>query len=150
MKIASPLTEDARQENRLRTTLTHEFGHVQFHGYLFDMHLGQQGLFKSGRANTPVCKRDGNLLDAAASDWMEWQAGYACGAFLMPVTYVKKEVQCVLEDHNHYGPAEPKGQVGRALISKLMQRFQVSNDAARIRLLKLGVLGPERGPSLFT
>src|SRR6185312_12486302 len=36
VKIRSQLTEDSRYENRLRTTLTHEYGHVRFHGYLFE------------------------------------------------------------------------------------------------------------------
>jgi hypothetical protein len=37
VKIAAELTEDARRENRLRTTLTHEHGHVHFHAYLLDI-----------------------------------------------------------------------------------------------------------------
>jgi len=36
VKIAKELSEDSRRENRLRTTLTHEFGHVHFHSYLFE------------------------------------------------------------------------------------------------------------------
>jgi hypothetical protein len=37
VKIASVLTEDERRENRLRTTLTHEWGHVHFHAYLWEV-----------------------------------------------------------------------------------------------------------------
>ncbi len=36
VKIAAELTEDSKRENRLRTTLTHEYGHVRFHSYLFE------------------------------------------------------------------------------------------------------------------
>ena len=29
------------------------------------------------------CKRD-NIVGASETDWMEWQAGYVCGAILIP------------------------------------------------------------------
>ena len=36
VRISKRLTEDQRMSNRLRTTLTHELGHVHFHSFLFD------------------------------------------------------------------------------------------------------------------
>src|SRR5439155_12859752 len=35
VKISKALSEDPRMENRFRTTLTHEYGHVKFHAFLF-------------------------------------------------------------------------------------------------------------------
>ncbi len=35
VSISDKLANDERRENRLRTTLTHEFGHVQFHRHLW-------------------------------------------------------------------------------------------------------------------
>jgi len=32
VSISEKLSNDGRRENRFRTTLTHEFGHVKFHG----------------------------------------------------------------------------------------------------------------------
>jgi len=40
VKISRELSADERRENRLRTTLTHEYGHVHFHNFLFDPALG--------------------------------------------------------------------------------------------------------------
>ncbi len=37
VEISVLLSEDPRRENRLRTTLSHEYGHVHFHGPLFEM-----------------------------------------------------------------------------------------------------------------
>jgi len=34
VKIAKELAESDRRENRYRTTLSHEYGHVRLHGYL--------------------------------------------------------------------------------------------------------------------
>ncbi len=35
VRIAHQLSEEPRRENRLRTTLTHEYGHVKFHAFLW-------------------------------------------------------------------------------------------------------------------
>ena len=37
VRIASELSESSRSEHRLRTTLTHEYGHVKFHAPLWRM-----------------------------------------------------------------------------------------------------------------
>jgi hypothetical protein len=45
-----------------------------------------------------ICYRD-NILDAAQTDWMEWQAGYVCGALLMPASKVRELAGAYLESH---------------------------------------------------
>lgn len=93
--ISRELSEASYRENRLRTTLAHEYGHVRFHRYLFELEAGLSGDSRkaSGRAERKtVCKRD-TMLGASEYDWMEWQAGYICGALLMPATYVRRQVE---------------------------------------------------------
>ncbi len=71
-------------ENRLRTTLTHEYGHVHYHRFMFDLESSPvELLFPHDRHPGNKCKRD-TMVNAAETDWMEWQAGYVCGAILMP------------------------------------------------------------------
>ena len=71
-------------ENRLRTTLTHEYGHVHFHQFMFEVESRPGSLFEErDQTQSNRCKRD-TIVSAAESDWMEWQAGYVCGAILMP------------------------------------------------------------------
>ena len=72
-----------RYENRLRTTLTHEYGHVRLHAYLFALDRRQVALGPNRKPNATYCMRDG-MLPIGKRDWMEWQAGYVCGALLMP------------------------------------------------------------------
>lgn len=150
VKIAEALSVDERRENRLRTTLTHEYGHVHFHAYLWEIEPpGADLLRRSPNANKQICKRDG-ILDASQSDWMEWQAGYACGAFLMPASFIRRIVGDYQEANGLFGTIGINGPHGQALIKTVQTAFQVSADAARIRLLKLGVLGAaDAGPSLF-
>src|SRR4029077_8999092 len=85
-KISNRLSEDSRMENRLRTTLTHEYGHVKFHSPLWEADSATADLFgKRPERMSISCKRE-NIVGATEYDWMEWQAGYVCGAVLMPHT----------------------------------------------------------------
>lgn len=150
VQISIKLTEDEQRENRLRTTLTHEFGHVHFHAPLFEKQHDQLSLFSTDpQQKIIICKRDG-ILDAPFYDWMEWQAGYACGAFLMPKTHL---IRCAAEfaekTHVIY-PIDLASQAGAKLIGLVAQKFQVSINAARVRLSQLKyVCERQDQPSLF-
>jgi hypothetical protein len=151
VKIAAALANDSRRKNRLRTTLTHEYGHVHFHAYLWQIEPPTADLLQQRpNANKQICKRDG-ILNAAPADWMEWQAGYISGALLMPASFLRKSVAAYLDAHGLFGVVGTGGPHGQALIERAQQEFQVSADAARVRLLKLNILGAEdAGPSLFS
>lgn len=152
VRIAAALSAP-HLENRLRTTLIHEFGHVHFHGFLFDLQPSGQPMFpvsKDARMNK--CKRD-TIVGARELDWMEWQAGYACGAVLMPATALRDEVRAFADARDL-----PPGKVaigsseGAALIARIGDAFQVSREAARVRLLQRGYMIEGTGagsPSLF-
>jgi hypothetical protein len=149
VRIAQHLSSGENRENRYRTTLTHEYGHVHLHGYLFALGASA-GLFGApGKADVIACKRD-TMITAKQTDWMEWQAGYACGALLMPASHVKAAVDDYRKDADIYGPVPAATEHGGAMIEQLVENFQVSRDAARVRLSVLGVLGaaPAAG-SLF-
>lgn len=150
VRISASLAGDDNRQNRLRTTLAHEYGHVRFHAYLWDLEPPGPDLLKSNpNASMQICYRD-NILDAAQTDWMEWQAGYVCGALLMPASQVRELARAYLESHGLFGVVGQRDSHGLALIESARTGFEVSADAARIRLLKLGILGAaSAGPSLF-
>jgi hypothetical protein len=133
VRISAKLTEDDCRENRLRTTLTHEYGHVHFHAYLFDLHIQTRTEAKI------VCKRDG-MINANEIDWMEWQAGYVCGAILMPKSYLNKSVQNFCQQNELTLPIKLADRKANDLINLVVLTFQVSRDAAKIRLIKLKYL----------
>ena len=68
VKSASRL-QAPNYENRLRTTLTHEYGHVLLHGFLFASDDGLGRLFEGEpRETRNTCHRD--AIDAlAATGW---------------------------------------------------------------------------------
>ena len=150
VKISETLSGDDRYKNRLRTTLTHEYGHVHFHAYLWELEPPRPDLLKqTPNADKQICKRD-TILDARDPDWMEWQAGYVCGAILMPAKPLRDLARRHQEAHGLYGEVGVHDSHARALIEATQKVFEVSADAARVRLLKLKVLGAtSAGPSLF-
>ena len=140
VSIAKELAADPRRENRLRTTLAHEFGHVHFHEPLYrELFRTSVGTDYPTLSTQGVFSRD-DVPDAPRTDWMEWQAGYVCGAILMPVSALRRRLSAVTEDCTA-SSAVRVGTGGEwALISEVTTAFAVSGEAARIRLLKLGIL----------
>ncbi len=151
VKISDRLANDPRRENRLRTTLAHEFGHVRFHRHLWADKLATGNLFaKRETDNTAICKRD-HILNARQSDWMEWQAGYISGAILMPASAIRALVKEYCEPQRLFGAVDMGSEHARILIQSVKLEYQVSEEAARIRLQALNILSPGGGQAgLFT
>jgi IrrE N-terminal-like domain len=150
VRIVAALAYEGERQNRYRTTLTHEYGHVHFHAYLFETEP-QDDLFtlKGAGAREQVCKRDG-IINARQSDWMEWQAGYVCGALLMPAAHFRSVVSGYQQANGIFGPIAAGSAHAAALIDKVRKEFQVSADAARVRLSQHSYLqAQDRGLSLF-
>jgi len=140
VRISKRLTEDIRLANRLRTTLTHELGHVHFHSSLFDAERSGD-LFSTQAASQPAkCRRE-TILQATQTDWIEWQAGYSCGAFLMPASALAATIHDFLHAQKlnvaRFGLSSAPGQ---ALIQVVCDQYEVSRDAARVRLQQRGNL----------
>ncbi len=139
VRIDKRLSEQSWRENRLRTTVTHELGHVKFHSFLWAGAAKQLALLpKAKSAEPPKCKRE-SILNASQTDWMEWQAGFVSGAVLMPASAVRKLVGAFLTSNGLHAPVGAETPQGLALIEQVQKAFQTSQDAARVRLLKLGL-----------
>ncbi len=154
VRIARALVEEPRRENRLRTTLTHELGHVKFHDFLWSFEqpppLPLFGDLLGSPSPFPRCKRE-TMADASTIDWMEWQAGYVSGALLMPITALERVVGGLLDELDLVGPFSTRTPAGQELLRRVQATFQVSADAARVRLLKRGhLIERDPPPALFT
>lgn len=137
VRISNALQEP-RLENRLRSTLTHELGHVKFHDSLWVHH--QMSLFETNtQDHSPRCKRE-TILGASQVDWLEWQAGYISGALLMPITVFRQIAMSAIGKSGAYSPILVNTSAGRQLVSAIATNFQVSANAACVRLLQLGYL----------
>jgi len=141
--VSRALSQDSRRENRYRSTLAHEFGHVRLHGPLFRA-VRTGDLFEApdvSRAAT--CKRQ-RIERAPASDWLEWQAGFASGALLMPHSAVRQQAAMLLQT-----TPSPESAGAQALIEHVAQTFHVSRSAAHVRLQQLALIQPAKTPTLL-
>lgn len=149
IEVAEPLSSNERRANRLRTTLTHELGHAKLHDAVFQTTFAGADLFSEQREARVVCKRD-TISDAPQADWMEWQACYASGAYLMPKSALAGLVDPMVGRLGRLPPFHVGEPSAAPLIEVVVDAFDVSRDAARIRLLKLGYLTPTAPvPTLF-
>ena len=85
------------------------------------------------------CKRE-TILGARKTDWMEWQAGHAAGALLIPMTPLRSLCRNFYQKNSLSTISGARSPQGRRLILDVVGNFQVSEDAARVRLLQLKFL----------
>ena len=137
--IAAELSRQWFRENRLRTTLAHELAHILLHSPLWRaqcMAAGQKGETLIAQA----CRREAVEDNAPRSDRIEWQAGYICGALLMP----KRRIDLLGARFLSTQPGSPVLVACSADAAELVERvtigFRVSRLAARVRLGQLGVI----------
>lgn len=152
IRVERTLSMNPRMVNRLRTTLTHELGHVVFHRMMFEGPRSGS-LFDDDppAESSNKCKRD-NMLEAPQTDWMEWQAGFACGALLMPQAALSAAIRRVGDERQlPVGKFSATSEHGLALISAIATHFSVSREAARVRLHQRNVLvGSAHTGALFS
>jgi hypothetical protein len=135
VRIARALSEDPRRTHRLRTTLAHELGHVLLHGCLWTLDAPPAAGRGAPVGINPRCRR-ATIERPDGGDWLEWQAGYASGAVLMPAGAVARLVAQVHGEAR--SPVVAGGTLAGRLERRLARDFDVSLPAARLRLLKLG------------
>ena len=132
VRISRDLSDDPAREHRLRTTLAHELGHVWLHSFLWS----RPGA-RSAQLAPPRCLRS-TIVGASAGDWLEWQAGCACGAVLMPADHLRAMVQ--QEHAAHAFAVTLDTAAGAVLLTRIERTFGVSRQAARVRLSQCGLL----------
>jgi Zn-dependent peptidase ImmA (M78 family) len=136
VQINQSLRREFRRANRYRTTLAHEYGHLLLHGWLYDRFRRELKNHEPLRCYSRTVQATIDRL----TDWMEWQAGYICGALLMPQRRVQLLAAAFGRERGASLPLKPESIDAQALTKRLTDLFDVSRDAARVRLLKLGHL----------
>jgi len=136
VQIGRQLSEDARQEARLRTTLAHELGHVLLHDFAGE----REDAPRSRQADDPDTVSTTRCTPWAIGagsrvDWMEWQANYASGALLMPHTAVWRAVRPFVQDEGNTAPHR-RACLG-PMVDYMQGHFLVSEAAAYVRLRQL-------------
>lgn len=137
---------------RWRATLAHEAAHIVLHRVLFEVPLAQGVLFDLEAVPAPTlmrCLKRDVAPGRGASDWREFQANQGMAALLMPrrlfATFAGDE-------RERLGlPPLPLVEGSRdsdRLVRRLAARFDVSRQAAQIRLRTLGLVTDASAPGL--
>lgn len=136
VQIARTLSQAPGRESRLRTTLAHELGHVLLHNFTGAREDDDLPPVAGDLSADPRTTLPARPAEAPFVDWMEWQAGYACGALLMPRTALEEAIRPVLDETGHQVPVT--GAAVGCLIDHVQGHFLVSAAAAHTRLRYLG------------
>jgi hypothetical protein len=137
VRIHRDLSTTPARINRLRSTLAHEFYHLYFHAPLYEEAWKQLELFHESGEKIQ-CTRAA-ILGGTQGDWREWQAAYGAGALLMPRSALRAVIR-QYSDAYRLVPYVASSQAARTLVSRVALCFQVSQDAAIVRLSQQGYL----------
>ena len=136
VQINRKLRREFRRANRYRTTLAHECGHLLLHVWLYDRFQRELKTREPLRCYSRTVQMSIERL----TDCIEWQAGYMCGALLMPKWRVDLLAAAFRKARGVSVPLKVDSIDAQVLTKRLTDLFDVSLDAARVRLLKLGHL----------
>jgi hypothetical protein len=139
---------------RWRATIAHEGGHVILHRVLFEVNRDQGGLFnlevQSKSHRLMRCLKKNVLFRGSASDWREIQANMAMAELLMPLSLFRRVANKVMDQCGLKANALTNGSAAGTTLSRRMAAlFDVSRQAAGIRLETLGIVSPAGQPWLI-
>jgi hypothetical protein len=136
VKMAKKLSQQRRKLERVREKFSQENGGVD---------SGSISNIKTGPVDNPEAAyvfrcRQSRILDAPVWDWMEWQASYVGGAILMPLSALRNVVRDKVKSWDGQGELPADSEREQELITVVAEKFDVSGDAVKVRLSKLGYL----------
>lgn len=140
---------------RWRATIAHEGAHVVLHRVLFEVNQNQESLFHMEEQPQPqrlmrCLKKNVLFRGGGSSDLRELQANMGMAALLMPHTLFRRLAGEVAEQCDLEAEALSIGSAAAAtLTAKMAALFDVSRQAAGIRLETLGILSPVGHPWLI-
>jgi len=137
---------------RWRATIAHEGSHIVLHRVLFEVNRNQSSLFQLAERSEPrnlmrCLKKDVLFRSGGVSDWREVQANMAMAALLMPRSLFRRLAGAAAEQSGIRREALIAGSsAAMTLAVRMATLFDVSRQAAGIRLESLGVVSPAGQP----
>ncbi len=135
--------------------MAHEASHVVLHSVLFQVDDSQHTLFQTepqpeSHQLMRCLKKDVLFRQGGAGDWREVQANMGMAALLMPQGVFRQLAESAVRDLSL--PIESLTTVSAAtssLSERMATQFDVSRQAAGIRLQTLGFVRPPQQPWLL-
>ena len=138
--------ENVSTLGRWRATLAHESAHIVLHRPLFQISEMQGDFFSevsslSSKEVMIKCFKKNVGFSRRQVDWREYQANQGMAAILMPQGLVKELAKNKL-GMNHDKFLEDHSREAISLLESISDLFQVSRQAAEIRLKDVGIITP--------
>jgi hypothetical protein len=140
---------------RWRATMAHEASHVVMHRVLFEVNQKQNGLFQMEEHAEPrrlmrCLRKDVLFRGGGVSDWREVQANMGMAALLMPQSIFRRVAESAARRRQMTAKSLTVGSTSAmVLAAEMAALFDVSRQAAMIRLETLGALLPAGQPLLI-
>jgi len=139
VKIDARLTQQHWRETRRRSTVTHECSHAIQHAPLWRA-LGPENPGDGPIGVSCRCEESDEEIYDRWDAWMERQARYMSGGFLMPKTRVWRLAQRLADTKRWELPIPADSPQSICLAEHVVIAFHVSSVAARVRLKQLGLV----------
>lgn len=139
VKISNQLMDNTYRLRR-RMTIAHEVGHVLLHCELYGENRTLDLFSDSAERGRVYCKQ-ATMLPGV--DWMEWQASYAGGVLLMPSGAIR-DAMAELRGNKIEHPVYPDEPEAQTIVRRIASIFEVSIDAAKVRLMQTGFIEQHR------
>lgn len=128
--VDSSLSDDQNSIGRYHFTVAHEVGHHVLHKAVLEAQLNQTSLF-SQNTNQILCRKQDQ------QELHEQQADRFAARLLMPSTLVRREFESI---RKNYFLSPTTWQFEHWVVLQLKERFQVSEQAMRLRVERVRLL----------
>lgn len=137
---------------RWRATLAHEASHVILHQVLFDLDPNQGSMFdlpdRPEALRLMRCLKREVTFVKGAGDWREVQANRGMAGLLMPKSIFQEVASLEFDRLGLVVGIASDSDSSNRVAAALAGRFEVSRQAASIRLVTLGLVRPTSQPAL--
>jgi Zn-dependent peptidase ImmA (M78 family) len=125
-----------RNLGSVNNTIIHECVHWDLHKKFFEL----EKLYNKEARSIRCQVQEGIRTESNLSplDWMEWQANALAPRILMPVKQTRQKIEELIEKNKRVLQTDNMADIMGSVVFELSDFFEVSKQAAKIRMLDLG------------
>jgi len=134
--LVDPNVYFMRNVGSFNNTIIHECVHWDLHKKFFELEKLYNKEARSIRCQVQEGIRPEN--NRTPLDWMEWQANALAPRILMPVKQTRQKTEELIEKNRRVLQTDNMANVMESVVFELSEFFEVSKQAAKIRMIDLG------------
>lgn len=125
-----------RNVGSFNNTVIHECVHWELHKLYHEVRMLTDSNHSTMRSRTEENRTDSSMWGPL--DWMEWQANGIAPRILMPKVQTKIKIRELYQTLTLVNPDISRSELVREVVDNLADFFNVSKQAAKIRMIDLG------------